>query len=114
MRINKINNIEFSKNRKKQNHKREIIDIIADNVKNPEDINDCVEVPRGIFKAYIFLMAGSSMGLISSALPKKWKLGKALGNISCAILSFLSAVYFAKPFAVKGLLPTVKKDINKS
>ena len=34
--------------------KREFIDVIADNVKNPRDVQDCVAVPRGIFKAYIY------------------------------------------------------------
>lgn len=114
MRINKIQNIQFCKNNDKNSSGRELIDVIVDNVKNPRDVNDCVEVPRGIFKAYIYLMAGSSLGMIAGALPQKWKISKSILNISCAILSGISAVYFAKPFAVKGLLPTVKKDINKS
>ena len=116
MRITKIESIQFKTNateNKKQ--QRELIDIIADNVKNPRDVEDCVAVPRGIFKAYIALMAGSSMGLIANVLPQKWKYGKLFFNVCCAVLSAISAVFFAKPFAVKGLSPTIKKeDINKS
>ncbi len=105
---NTFNKTNFRNNdSKKQN--REFIDIIADNVKNPRDVKDCVAVPRGIFKAYIYLMMGSSLMLIGAALPNRWKGLKTGFNIGSAILSGISAVYFAKPFAVKGLSPTVEK-----
>ena len=47
MQINKIQNTnqKVSITNHGQN-KREFIDIIADNVRNPQDINDCVVVPR--------------------------------------------------------------------
>ena len=65
MNITKIQpNISFQ-NTQPQRKKHEFIDIIADNVRNPRDVQDCVAVPRGIFKAYIYLMLGS--GLISIA-----------------------------------------------
>lgn len=102
-----IKNVTFGEQPKQ---KREFIDIILDKVKNPRDVEDCVTVPRGIFKAYILLMSGSSMMLISSALPKTLKKTKMLLNIGSAVLSAASAVFFAKPFAVKGLSPTVKKN----
>ncbi|MBR6127841.1 hypothetical protein IKQ21_09170 [bacterium] len=47
--------------------------------------------------------------MIANALPQKWKAAKTAFNIICAVLSTVSAVYFAKPFAVEGLSPTVKK-----
>ena len=93
--------------------KREFIDIIADNVKNPRDVNDCVAVPRGIFKAYIYLMAGSGLISIANFLPQKLKGAKTTLNVLGASLGMISAVYFAKPFAVKGLQPTVSKQKNK-
>ena len=95
-----------------QKQKREFIDVIVDNVKNPRDINDCVAVPRGIFKAYIYLMAGSGLMTISSLLPQKIKPIKTGLSIVGAVLNIISAVYFAKPFAINGLSPTVKKDVN--
>ena len=114
MQVQKIQSIKFQNN-EPAHKKREFIDIIADNVRNPRDVQDCVAVPRGIFKAYIYLMAGSSLMLTAAALPQKWKAAKTIFNISSAILSGVSAVYFAKPFALKGLSPTVKQeDINKS
>ena len=95
---------------KNYSKKYEFIDVLSDAVKNPQDVQDCIAIPRGIFKAYIYLMAGSSLMLTAAALPQKWKIGKAVLNILSAILSAISAVYFAKPFAIKGLSPTVTKD----
>lgn len=97
-------------NRKETPQKREFIDIITDNVRNPRDVNDCVAVPRGIFKAYIYLMAGSGLMSIANFLPQKLNKLKTPMNILGAGLGIISAVYFAKPFAVKGLVPTVKKE----
>ena len=107
MKIQKIQSQTF-RNTSTNQSKKEFIDIIVDNVKNPRDVQDCVAVPRGIFKAYIYLMIGSSLGMISGSLPQKWKSVKTILNIACAIFSAISAVYFAKPFAIKGLSPTLK------
>ncbi len=113
MKVASVNILQTSyrESQKPPQKKREFIDIIADNVRNPRDVEDCVVVPRGIFKAYILLMAGSSLMLTAAALPQKWKGAKSCLNIASAALSAASAVYFAKPFAVKGLSPTVKKEI---
>lgn len=109
MMISKIQtNLNFCNVEKPK--KREFIDIIADNVKNPRDVQDCVAVPRGIFKAYIYLMAGSGLLSIANFLPSKWKGIKTSLNVLGAILGIISAVYFAKPFAFKGLSPTVEKE----
>jgi len=118
MKINAISNNSQPKFKSYQQtdkkSKREFIDLISDNVYNPRDIQDCVAVPRGIFKAYILLMAGSSLMLTAAALPQKFKTAKTCLNIGSAIFSGLSALYFAKPFAFKGLSPTVKKeDVEK-
>ena len=111
MKIQKLNNINFKGNSVSENkNKRELIDVISENVLNPRDVKDCVAVPRGIFKAYILLMAGSSAMLTAAALPQKWKVTKTVLNIGSAILSGASAIYFAKPFAFKGLSPTVTRE----
>ena len=110
MKIQKIITSTKFGNINKNREKREFIDVITDSVRNPRDIQDCVVVPRGIFKSYIYLMSGSSMMLMAAALPQKMKNTKAILNIFSAILSGISAVYFAKPFAVNGLSPTVNKN----
>ncbi len=110
MNVSKIQSSQGFYNTQTNKPKREFIDIIADNVKNPRDVKDCVAVPRGIFKAYMYLMAGSGLLSISNFLPQKLKCLKTFFNILGCILNIISAVYFAKPFAVKGLSPTVKKE----
>ena len=100
----------FRSNEPQQPQKREFIDVIADNVKNPRDVNDCVAVPRCIFKAYISLMAGTALNAMSNFLPKKATGAKSAVNIIGWSLNILSAYYFAKPFAFKGVSPTVTKE----
>lgn len=104
----------FKSNQVEQgNKKREIIDVILDGVKNPRDVNDCVAVPRGIFKAYIALMAGTGLIAIGGLLPKKADAFKRGINIVGWGLNILSAYYFAKPFAFKGILPTISRQSSK-
>ncbi len=91
---------------KEKQPNRELIDVLMDKVKNPRDVNDCVAVPRGIFKAYISLMAGTGLMAISNLLPKKAQ--KPINLVGWG-LNILSAYFFAKPFAFKGLSPTVTK-----
>lgn len=104
----------FKNNSAEPQKRREIIDVIADNVRNPRDVNDCVAVPRGIFKAYISLMTGTALMAISNFIPKKANGLKSSINIIGWGLNILSAYYFAKPFAFKGLSPTVNRDEIKN
>lgn len=113
MKISKIQNTPNFKNTQ-QTQKPEFIDKLTGAIRNQRDVNDCVAVPRGIFKAYLFIMGGFGLLGISGALPQKMKNTKMVLNIAGNILNFLSAIYFAKPFAFKGVSPTVKQeDLNK-
>ena len=110
---NNKNNYRNCNNQKLQ--KREFIDVLTDNIRNPRDVNDCVAVPRGIFKAYLYLMAGSSTMMLANFLPQKWKGAKTATNVLGVVLNFISAIYFAKPFAIKDLSPTIKREnINEN
>ncbi len=113
MKISNIQTTNFRNTQQTQPKKREFIDKISEAVQNQRDVNDCVAVPRGIFKAYMFIMAGFAMIGIAGVLPQKLKYTKMtlgiLGNVS----NLVSAFYFAKPFAFKGVSPTVKReDVN--
>ena len=113
MRISNIQATNFQNTQQTQPKKREFIDKISEAVQNQRDVNDCVAVPRGIFKAYMFIMAGFAMIGIASALPQKLKYTKMTLNIAGNISNLISAFYFAKPFAFKGVSPTVKReDVN--
>jgi hypothetical protein len=96
-----------------QKKKPEFIDKLMSVVQNQEDVNDCIAVPRGIFKAYLWIMGGFGLIGISNALPQKLAKTKSVLAITGNIMNILSALYFAKPFAFKGVSPTVKmEEIN--
>lgn len=97
-----------------QSKSPEFIDKLLGVVRNQDDINDCVAVPRGIFKAYLWIMGGFGLIGISQALPQKLGKTKSALAIVGNICNILSALYFAKGFAFKGVSPTVKmEDLNR-
>ena len=101
------------KNNSAQNKKPEFIDKLMSVVQNQDDVNDCVAVPRGIFKAYLWIMGGFGLLGISGALPQKFAKTKSALSIIGNICNAISAFFFAKPFAFKGVSPTVKQeDLN--
>ena len=112
MNIQKIqNSIKFQNNpTNKQKQKPEFIDNLLGAVQNQRDVNDCVAVPRGIFKAYLWIMGGFGLLGISGALPQKFAKIKSALAIMGNLCNAISAFYFAKPFAFKGVSPTVKMD----
>ena len=114
MKVGKIQEISFKNNQENPApKKREFIDVITDSVRNPRDVNDCVAVPRGIFKAYILIMSGSALLALSGLIKGRRAFGKAAKTSLSAVgwvLNGLSALYFAKPFAFKGNNPTVKRE----
>ena len=96
------------------NKKHEFIDKFMGVIRNQDDINDCVAVPRGIFKAYLWIMGGFGLLGISGALPQKFAKTKSALAITGNIMNIISAFYFAKGFAFKGVTPTVKmEDYNR-
>ena len=112
MKIQKIqNHTSFKSQVETTNSKKpEFIDKLMNVVQNQDDVNDCVAVPRGIFKAYLWIMAGFGLIGISNALPQKMKGAKTVLAIAGNAMNIISAFYFAKPFAFKGVSPTVKQE----
>lgn len=98
----------------KHNKKPEFIDKFLASVQNQDDINDCVAVPRGIFKAYLWIMSGFGLIGISGALPQKLSKTKTALAIVGNLCNIISAFYFAKGFAFKGVSPNAKmEDLNR-
>lgn len=109
MNISKISTSQnYNKTSFRQQEKPELIDKLMNIVQNQRDVNDCVEVPRGIFKAYLWIMAGFGLIGISGALPKNLAKTKSILAIVGNLCNMISAFFFAKPFAFKGVSPTVK------
>lgn len=115
MNIQKIKSYQsFKSNNISSKQKPELIDKLMGVVQNQSDVNDCVAVPRGIFKAYLWIMGGFGLIGISGALPQKFGKAKSALAIVGNICNMISAFYFAKPFAFKGVSPTVKReDLNR-
>ena len=116
MKIQKIQQNTSFKNTQVQDSKKkpEFIDKLMSVVQNQDDVNDCVAVPRGIFKAYLWIMAGFGLIGIGGALPQKMKNTKTALIVAGNICNILSAFYFAKPFAFKGVSPDAKmEDYNR-
>ena len=115
MKIQQIQHTNFRNTQTQQpKQKREFIDRLMGVVQNQEDVNDCVAVPRGIFKAYLWIMSGFGLIGIAGALPQKYGKTKSALAIIGNICNIISAFYFAKPFAFKGVSPTVDmKEMNR-
>ena len=116
MKVQSIQTTNFKNAVSKQEPKKpEFIDKLMGVVQNQRDVNDCVAVPRGIFKAYLWIMGGFGLIGIGGALPAKMKTAKSALIITGNIMNMISAFFFAKPFAFKGVSPTVDmKEVNKS
>ena len=113
-KIQSINSFKSTTQSKTENKKPEFIDKLMGVVQNQRDVNDCVAVPRGIFKAYLWIMGGFGLIGIGGALPAKMKTTKSALIIAGNICNIISAFFFAKPFAFKGVSPTVNlKEVNK-
>ena len=116
MKIQKIQQNTSFKNTQVQDSKKkpEFIDKLMSVVQNQDDVNDCVAVPRGIFKAYLWIMGGFGLIGIGGALPAKMKHTKSALIITGNICNIISAFFFAKPFAFKGVSPNAKmEDLNR-
>ena len=118
MKVSQIQSQNFKNTKVQQNKKepkkREFIDKLMGVVQNQQDVNDCIAVPRGIFKAYLWIMSGFGLIGIGNALPEKWKVAKSALAIIGNTMNIISAFFFAKPFAFKGVSPTVNmKEMNK-
>ena len=109
MNIQKIQpQLNFKNTSAQPAQKPEFIDRLLGVVQNQHDVNDCVAVPRGIFKAYLWIMGGFGLIGIAGALPSKFSKIKSALLIAGNICNMISAFFFAKPFAFKGVSPTVK------
>lgn len=118
MKVSQIQSQNFrntqAQQQAKEPKKREFIDKLMGVVQNQQDVNDCVAVPRGIFKAYLWIMGGAGLLGIEGALPEKLKYTKKGLKIVGNLMYIISAFFFAKPFAFKGVSPTVDmKEMNK-
>ena len=118
MKINHVNTnkITYTANTpaetKAPNEKKErFLDNFHTKIINSADMDDCVWVPRTIFKGYLGIMTGTIFAALAPlARPKHNKLAFAL-NIISGILCTYGTFSFIRPYVIKGA-PGVK-DTSK-
>ena len=104
MKITKIQQQSFRNTQalqaQKEPRKPEFIDKVVGVIQNQSDVNDCVAVPRGIFKAYLWIMGGAGVLGIANVLPDKLKAVKSPLIVIGNIMYILSA-FFLYSFCLK-------------
>lgn len=105
----KINNVSMIKFSSASDNKEKITDKFQTKLKNVSDMQDCIVVPRTIFKGYLGIMTGTTLGSVASLMkPSPLKKGVALAGIATALYGTWA---FVRPYITKGVVPTV--DLNK-
>lgn len=106
--INNVNNIQNSA----QTKKKHLTDKFETKLKNSTDMSDCISVPRTIFKGYLGIMFGTSLAAGANLIKKPSKIKTGL-NLAGLALSAYGTWAFARPYVLKGAVPTVKPNTNK-
>ena len=108
MSIQTFNYINQQKPEIKSAKPKKITDKFETYLKNSADINDCIAVPRTIFKGYLGVMFGTALASVS-ALLKPSKI-KTILNLVAIGLSTYGTWSFARPYIIKNAVPTVKPN----
>ncbi len=93
--------------------KKKFTDNFETKLKNSADMNDCISVPRTIFKGYLGIMFGTSIAAIANLIKSPSKIKTAM-NIAAIGLSTYGTWSFARPYVLKGAVPTVKAGSKKN
>ena len=88
------------------NPKEKFTDKFSSRIKNSADLNDCVPVPRTIFKGYLAFMLGTSMSFLGGFVPNKKIRNSML--IAGNLINTYGIWAFARPYILKDAVPSVK------
>ena len=109
MPIQSINNFRRQQSSvNKQEKKAKFTDKFETKLKNSADLNDCIAVPRTIFKGYLGVMFGTALASIAGLLNKS-KLKTGI-NLLAIGLSTYGTWSFARPYVIKGAVPNTKPN----
>jgi len=107
MNINGVSTVNFKNTSETaaETKKHKFTDNFQTKLKNSADMSDCISVPRTIFKGYLGIMVGTSLGSIASLMkPSKVKKAVAASGIASALYGTWA---FVRPYILKGSTPTV-------
>ena len=93
--------------------KKKFTDKFQTGLRNSADMNDCISVPRTIFKGYLGIMFGTTLAAGANLIKSPSKIKTAL-NVAALGLSAYGTWSFARPYVLKDAVPTVKAENNKN
>ena len=108
MNVQKIQQYSANFKSEQQQNKEKFTDKFSSKIKNSADLNDCVAVPRSVFKGYLAFMLGTAALTLGSFLPqsaKKVKTGVLVGG---NLVNTYGIWSFVRPYIIKDATPTVK------
>ena len=88
--------------------KESFTDKFSTRIKNSADLNDCVSVPRSVFKGYLAFMLGTAALTLGSFIPQKAKKVKNFILVAGNLVNLFGIWSFVRPYIVKDAAPTVK------
>ena len=106
MSINVQPNNSIKQTNPQLKNKSKFTDKFETKLRNSADMNDCVAVPRTIFKGYLGIMFGTMLASGANLL-KKGKL-RTVTNIAALGLSAYGTWAFARPYVLEGAVPNTK------
>ena len=106
MLVNGISSINFQSSENFQNKKPKLTDNFQTKIKNSADMNDCISVPRTIFKGYLGIMAGTS--LMTAATLFKPSKARATASAAGIATSLYGTWAFVRPYILEDSALTVK------
>ena len=88
--------------------KESFTDKFSTRIKNSADLNDCVSVPRSVFKGYLAFMLGTSALTIGTFIPQKLKKLKTGLMVAGNLINLYGIWSFVRPYIITDAAPTVK------
>lgn len=92
------------------NTKEKLTDKFSTKIKNSADMNDCVSVPRTIFKGYLAFMVGTALNGLAMFIPDKAKKIKTTMMVGGSLINTYGIWAFARPYILKDIVPTIKAN----
>ena len=90
--------------------REKLTDKFSTKIKNSADMNDCVAVPRTIFKGYLAFMVGTALNGLAMFIPDKAKKIKTSMMVAGSLINTYGIWAFARPYILKDIVPTVSAN----
>ena len=104
----KVQKIQQNYPKFKSQPQENITDRFSTRNRNSADMNDCVAVPRTIFKGYLAFMVGTALNGLAMFIPEKAKPVKTTMMVTGSLINTYGIWAFARPYILKDVVPTIQ------